>query len=85
MDQILSGLKGVACYLDDVILTATSKSQHLKLLENVLARIRAVWGPPQENQVRFSAGGGRVFGSRGRFERHTPHRGKDTGTHRDRK
>ena len=39
MDQILSGLDGVACYLDDIILTAPSKREHLTLLENVLAKL----------------------------------------------
>ena len=39
IDKILSGLDEVACYLDDGILTAPSKREHLTLLDNVLARL----------------------------------------------
>lgn len=39
MYQILAGLDGVQCYLDDIILTAPSKTEHLKLLEEVLGRL----------------------------------------------
>ena len=40
MDQILAGLDGVQCYLDDIILTAPSKKEHLQLLEEVLERLK---------------------------------------------
>ena len=39
MDQILDGLDGVQCYLDGIILTAPSKTEHLQLLEEVLGQL----------------------------------------------
>ena len=39
MDQILAGLDKVQCYLDDIILTAPSRKEHLQLLDEVLERL----------------------------------------------
>ena len=36
MDSILQGVKGAACYIDDIIVTGKSTEQHLKNLEEVL-------------------------------------------------
>ena len=40
MDQILQGIPGVQCILDDMIVTGHSESEHLKNLENVLQRLQ---------------------------------------------
>ena len=29
MDSILQGIEGVACYIDDVLITSSTKEQHL--------------------------------------------------------
>ena len=39
MEQILQGLPGVACYLDDVLITGRNDQDHLKNLEAVLQRL----------------------------------------------
>ena len=48
IDTILQDLKGVACYIDDIIITRQSDAEHLDRLEEVLRRlqrhgIRAKW------------------------------------------
>ena len=40
MDQILQGIPGVQCILDDMIVTCHSESEHLENLENVLQRLQ---------------------------------------------
>ena len=40
MDQILQGIPGVQCILDDMIVTGHNESEHLKNLENVLQRLQ---------------------------------------------
>ncbi|XP_030850652.1 uncharacterized protein K02A2.6-like [Strongylocentrotus purpuratus] len=39
MDKILHGLKGVGCYLDDIIVTGSSDEEHASNLESVLKRL----------------------------------------------
>jgi len=39
MDQVLQGLKQVVWYLDDILITGESEDEHLKNLEEVLARL----------------------------------------------
>ena len=39
MEQILQGLQGVACYLDDVLITGRNDRDHLEQLEAVLKRL----------------------------------------------
>ena len=39
MDQILSGLSGVQCYLDDILVTGRDEQEHLTNLENTLKRL----------------------------------------------
>lgn len=38
MDQVLAGLEGVACLLDDVIITAPTRVKHMETLREVLKR-----------------------------------------------
>ena len=39
MDQVIQGLQGTACYIDDLLITGCTKEEHLKNLEAVLKRI----------------------------------------------
>ncbi|GAA6080037.1 uncharacterized protein K02A2.6-like [Tachysurus ichikawai] len=39
MDQILLGLDHVTCFLDDILITASSEEMHLKRLDEVLTRL----------------------------------------------
>ena len=39
MDTILQGIEGVACYIDDIIITGKSDEEHLSHLEEVLKRL----------------------------------------------
>ena len=39
MEQILQGLQGVACYLDDVLITGRNEQDNLEQLEAVLKRL----------------------------------------------
>ncbi|XP_026046823.1 uncharacterized protein K02A2.6-like [Astatotilapia calliptera] len=39
MDQILQGMEHVTCFLDDILITASSERDHLKRLEEVLTRL----------------------------------------------
>ncbi|XP_031348472.1 uncharacterized protein K02A2.6-like [Photinus pyralis] len=41
MDQILSGLEGVVCFLDDIMITAPNVSTHMDRLKMVLRRLQA--------------------------------------------
>ena len=40
MDTILRGLKGVICYIDDILITGVTEAEHLEHLEQVLHRLR---------------------------------------------
>ena len=41
MEQILQGIPGVLCYLDDILITGESESVHLQRLDAVLQRLDA--------------------------------------------
>ena len=40
MDQVLQGIPGTQCYLDDIIVTGKDDKEHLANLEQVLTRLR---------------------------------------------
>ena len=40
MDQILSGLEGVICYLDDILISGRSLEEHKENLTNVFKRLQ---------------------------------------------
>ena len=40
MDQVLLGLPGVQCILDDILITGESKEEHLTNLKNVLNKLK---------------------------------------------
>ncbi|XP_056128977.1 uncharacterized protein K02A2.6-like, partial [Lampris incognitus] len=39
MDQVLQGMEGVICYLDDILITGKDTERHLTNLEEVLSRL----------------------------------------------
>ena len=39
MDQILQGVEKTICYLDDILVTGSNETEHLKTLEEVLHRL----------------------------------------------
>ena len=41
MDQVLHGIPGVCCYIDDILITANSEAEHLRRLETVLQRLES--------------------------------------------
>lgn len=42
MDQVLQGLPGIACYIDDILVTGRTDEEHMRNLEAVFKRLR-VW------------------------------------------
>ncbi|XP_039518223.1 uncharacterized protein K02A2.6-like [Pimephales promelas] len=40
MDQVLSGLSGVQCYLDDILVTGKTEAEHLSNLDGTLQRLK---------------------------------------------
>ncbi|XP_048059455.1 uncharacterized protein K02A2.6-like [Megalobrama amblycephala] len=40
MDQVLSGLSGVQCYLDDILVTGRTEAEHLSNLDSTLQRLK---------------------------------------------
>ena len=40
MDQVLVGLEGVCCYLDDILISSPDMNSHMQLLEEVLNRLQ---------------------------------------------
>ena len=53
MDQIVAGLPGMACYLDDVIITAKSRTEHLQRLEEMLSRLEAAGVRLKKSKCEF--------------------------------
>eukprot|EP00731_Ephydatia_muelleri_P006604 Em0003g852a len=45
MDQILSGIPKTAAYIDDILVAGTSQEEHLKLLKEVLERLKQANNP----------------------------------------
>ena len=39
MDKVLSGMKGVVCFLDDILISSKDEEEHLKVLDDVLSRL----------------------------------------------
>ena len=39
MDKVLSGMKGVVCFLDDILISSEDEEEHLKVLDDVLSRL----------------------------------------------
>ena len=53
MDIILQGLDGVICYLDDIMVTGSSESEHLDNLKNVFHRLREHGVRVKRNKCTF--------------------------------
>ena len=54
MDTILQGLSGVACYLDDILITGADEDQHLRTLEEVLKRLKQAGVRVKRSKCAFS-------------------------------
>lgn len=53
MDQVLQGIPGVACYLDDIIVTGRSTEGHLTNIETVLKRLQTYGLKVNESKCQF--------------------------------
>ncbi|XP_043216476.1 uncharacterized protein LOC122378902 isoform X1 [Amphibalanus amphitrite] len=71
MDSILQGLKSVACYLDDILVTGSSRQEHVDNLEQLLSRL-------QQYGVRLRREKCRFFQRSVEFLGYTHHRGSAT-------
>lgn len=54
MDQILQGLPGVHCILDDMIVTGKTDKEHLRNLDSVLQRLQKFGLRANLENVTFS-------------------------------
>ncbi|XP_048485458.1 uncharacterized protein K02A2.6-like isoform X2 [Plutella xylostella] len=53
MENLLSGIDGVSCWLDDVCVTAPSREEHLRRLREVLARFKNAGLKLQKQKCEF--------------------------------
>ena len=53
MDQMLAGLDGTVCYLDDIIVTGNNTANHLKNLRKVLERVKEYGFHINKNKCSF--------------------------------
>ena len=53
MDQVLHGLPGVMCYLDDIFITGATDQKHLSNLATVLERLRVKGFRLKKNKCHF--------------------------------
>nr|XP_022910195.1 uncharacterized protein K02A2.6-like [Onthophagus taurus] len=64
MDQILSGIDGVVCYLDDILITAPNMMLHLRRLREVLRRLQAAGIRTQRSKCDWLMNGVTYLGHR---------------------
>ena len=53
MDQVLQGIPGVQCYLDDIIVTGPTPEEHLATLDRVLTRLEEFGLRANKQKCRF--------------------------------
>ena len=53
MDNILQGVPGVVCYIDDILVTGDTDAEHLRNLELVLLRLRKHGVKLKKSKCRF--------------------------------
>ena len=53
MDQILSGMKGVVCYLDDILISSGGIEEHTKTLDEVMNRLKQYGVKAIRNKCSF--------------------------------
>jgi len=53
METILQGIPRVICYLDDILVTRCTETEHVSNLEEALSRLQAhgVRGPPKKGEM----------------------------------
>ena len=45
MDQVLQGIPGVICYIDDILVSGSNSKKHLQRLDEMLKRLNLMgWG-----------------------------------------
>ena len=64
MDQVLQGLDHVTSYIDDILVTGATQSEHLKNLELVMERLRAHGIRVKCEKCRFTQESVKYFGFR---------------------
>ena len=74
MDNILQGILGVMVYLDDILITGPTVSEHLQSLETVLDRLAKAGLHIKKNKCTFMSSsviylGHKVQGRRNRYGR----------------
>ena len=52
MDQVLQGIPGVQCYLDDIIVTGRTREEYMKALDKVLGRL-GTWTKGQQREMQI--------------------------------
>ena len=55
MDTILQGMSKVTCYLDDILITGATESEHLSNLEECPEETLGTWGAPPKRRVLIHA------------------------------
>lgn len=55
IENLLQGIPGVAVYIDDILITGATEEEHLKTLEEVLRRLRAVGLRVKKRKCQFMA------------------------------
>ena len=53
MDKILAGIDIVTVYIDDIVVGGLSKEEHLRILREVLVRLRDANVQAKKSQCRF--------------------------------
>ena len=53
MDQILQGIPGVICYIDDILVIGSTRGEHLQRLEEVLKRLKSHGLRVKRNKCMF--------------------------------
>lgn len=56
MDQVLSGMKGVVCYLDDIFISSGTKEEHIQTLNEVMDRLDKYGVKARRNKCSFMVG-----------------------------
>ena len=53
MDQVLSGMKGVVCHLDDIIISSGGITEHTKTLDEVMNQLEQYGVQAKRNKCSF--------------------------------
>ena len=76
IDKLLQGFKHVAVYIDDIVVTGTSKEKHLRTLEEVLKRLSRAGARLKKSKCCFVFTQGGMFGPFNRCTRPSSYKTK---------